>query len=71
MCFELRHINIPKSVKTIGHHAFMNCDKLERITLSENIKRIGTFAFSGCDNLIIECKRDAVLDALEAFGDNK
>lgn len=49
----------------------MNCDKLERITLSENIKRIGTFAFSGCDNLIIECKRDAVLDALEAFGDNK
>ncbi len=49
--YALRSISIPITVKTIGDHAFSNCDGLISITFPISIKRIYTRAFEDCDGL--------------------
>lgn len=48
---SIKSIEIPDSVKTIGHAAFKDCDFLENIHISENIEHIGAEVFSNCKNL--------------------
>lgn len=49
--FNIRHIEIPKSVKYIGSKAFYNFPNLQIVDLSEGLIEIGYKAFSYCKNL--------------------
>lgn len=54
-CNNLKSIQIPSSVTTIGYYAFKNCSNLKSITLSDNITKIYPFAFnsSGLESINI------------------
>ena len=43
--------NIPSSVTSIGHDAFLDCRSLTSINIPSSVTSIGTFAFSGCSAL--------------------
>lgn len=42
---------IPEGVTSIGHDAFMSCEKLTEIAISDGVTSIGTAAFYSCDKL--------------------
>ncbi len=44
-------VNIPNSVESIGHGAFMGCKKLVVVNLGDNVTDIGNCAFISCENL--------------------
>lgn len=50
-CSLLGAINIPDSIRTIGHSAFCRCYALRSILLPESIKEIGTSVFWFCNQL--------------------
>ena len=43
--------NIPKSVKSIGKYAFLNCHSLTSINIPDSVTSIGNNTFNGCDSL--------------------
>ena len=54
LCYEMRgltDINVPKSVKTIGVHAFDGCNELVNLTLGNGLQDIADYAFAGCKRL--------------------
>lgn len=53
-CKELKAVNLPSSVASIGNEAFSNCDALESLTLPTSLESIGNSAFeySGIAELI-------------------
>lgn len=60
-------VELPETVKSIGAHAFANCNKLASITVPEGVKKIGEGAFEGCSLLetvifnaisVEECERN-------------
>ena len=55
-CGDLKTVNVPASVKSIGYGAFRNCFSLDSIDMPE-VNSIGKEAFWGCFNL----KGDLVL----------
>lgn len=57
---------IPKSIKAIGIHAFLQCFNLESVTFSEGLKVIEGGAFSNCEKL-----KDVILpSSLEHLGNS-
>ena len=48
---NLRTVNIPESIHTIGANAFSSCSSLNYITISKNVTSIGSNAFADCHNL--------------------
>ena len=51
-CSLLGAINIPDSIRTIGHSAFCRCKNLESITFKRNeLKKVGYDVFKECDKL--------------------
>lgn len=48
---SLLSVNIPDSVKTIGHASFMRCVSLKSISLPDSITEIGVGVFSECKSL--------------------
>lgn len=48
---NITEIHIPASVKTIEHHAFINCKRLKSVEFSEGLELICSDAFFGCSNL--------------------
>lgn len=50
-CKQLKHIDLPTGLKTIGEYAFKSTG-LESIELPDSIEYIGEEAFSNCDDLV-------------------
>lgn len=49
-CAALKEVRIPYC-RSVGAHAFENCNSLETVTFSEDVISIGAYAFSNCSNL--------------------
>lgn len=45
---QIKSINIPSNVTSIGEYAFYNCSQLTNITISANVTTIEKYAFSEC-----------------------
>ena len=50
-CDYLKHINLPKGLKTIGNYAFDDCKAITKIELPESLKIIDKEAFNNCSSL--------------------
>ena len=50
-CWNLQEVNIPSSVKTIGHDAFDRCVSLKKIELPDGLETIEWEAFCSCDSV--------------------
>lgn len=50
-CGSLREINLPESLKIMGHHCFYACTSLEKIVLPGSLEEIGMGCFCGCVEL--------------------
>ena len=69
ICFgmkNLKSINIPLNVTTIGTRAFYDCTSLESVTLGDKLKSIGDEAFYRCSSL----KNIEIPSNVERFGFN-
>lgn len=44
-CWQLKEINIPGNIESIGSHAFYGCRCLNQVILHEGLKHIGKYAF--------------------------
>ncbi|MCM1499134.1 MAG: leucine-rich repeat protein, partial [Clostridium sp.] len=57
LCYNsyITNVEIPESVKKIGHYAFSGCSKLEKAIIYPWVTEgnIGASAFNGCENLTI------------------
>ena len=51
---DLEKIIIPKSVITVGEHAFQSCNVLSSVTFEEGsqLESIGSYAFANCSSLV-------------------
>jgi len=47
-CSNLRSVEIPESVTTLGNETFLGCKSLEHITIPPGVTSIGLSCFSGC-----------------------
>ena len=51
-CFELTQIDLPKSLKSIGHNAFAYTGLVEvDLSVCPNLKNVGAYAFAYCEQL--------------------
>lgn len=50
-CQTLKHIDIPDTVRKIGHHCFYACSSLENIIIPDSVTDIGMGCFCGCSSL--------------------
>lgn len=48
---NIRSVNIPQGVTSIGNHAFEECFALEEVTIPQSVTSIGLIAFGGCCKL--------------------
>ncbi len=48
---SLEEVEFSKSVKTIGRHAFAECENLKKLVIPGNVTNINSYAFSGCKSL--------------------
>ena len=48
---SLEKIEIPKMLKSVGHEAFMHCQRLEEVNFHEKLEVIGLRAFQTCVRL--------------------
>ena len=48
---DYNKIKVPSGVKTIGRHAFADCQGIEKITLPDSVLYIEDYAFSWCTNV--------------------
>lgn len=51
---NIKNLDIPQGVETIGDEVFSNCNNLESITIPKSVKKIG-------DNLFYKCKNKVVI----------
>ena len=47
----IKKIDLPHSVREIGHYAFNYCSELEEIYIPQSCKKIGLYAFNECKSL--------------------
>ena len=48
---EITNVILPRTITTIGNHAFYHCEKLESLSLPKSLVKIGFQALSYCKNL--------------------
>ena len=48
---EIKQLNIPETVTSIGICAFYGCRGLTSVVIPKNVKKIGMYAFYGCNSL--------------------
>lgn len=51
LCENLKNIEVPSTVKSIGYGAFSSCCSIESISLPNGLESIGGIAFYGCNAL--------------------
>lgn len=51
-CYHLTKVNLPDTLKNIGHSAFKGCAELAEIKIPVGTTNIGDHAFSGCKMLV-------------------
>ena len=69
---DLKHVDIPDSVGTIGAMAFCGCTKLLEVTAPESVQKIEPLAFTGCKSLKkIEVLNQKVNIATNLLGSEK
>ena len=56
---NIRSVDIPQGVTSIGNHAFEECFALEEVTIPQSVTSIGDSAFAGCHNLDSVTIKDA------------
>ncbi len=56
--YEVKEINLPKSLREIGDYGFAHCENLEKLNLPQSIVKLGesAFLFIGVDELVIPDK---------------
>lgn len=65
---KVKHIELPKSLKTIGRCAFIGCKALETIEIPNGVREIGVDAFDDCKSLnTIEIPKSVVYIEDECF----
>ena len=64
-CKNLKEINIPSSVTSIGDEAFSGCSNLQEITLPSGVTSIGNSTFWSCSNL----RKIALPPSITSIGD--
>ena len=50
-CYNLKKINFPETLETIGLYCFAECTLLNNITIPDNVQELGDFSFCGCTSL--------------------
>ncbi len=62
-CISLTHLELPKSITTIGDSAFEKTSLIGDIVLSEKVNTVGSRAFFGCRNIdsVTVLNKDCVL----------
>ena len=55
-CYDLTHVTLPDSIRSIGVGAFWCCNSLEALEMPDTIERIEKDAFWGCRNLTISVR---------------
>ena len=48
ICRNIRSVDIPQGVTSIGDHAFQECYTLEEVTIPQSVTSIGDVAFGSC-----------------------
>ncbi len=51
-CYNLKTVELPKTITAVATSMFSNCDSLEKIVLPDNVQTIESNAFESCDKLI-------------------
>lgn len=64
-CTNLKYINIPKTLRSIGTSAFEGCASLELMLLPEGIRTIGNCAFYNCSSLADVSIPDSIMNVGE------
>ena len=59
-------VELPDTVKKIGHGAFYNCESLESVTMTGSVEEIEGSAFWGCTNLK-DCELQTGLKAIGTY----
>ena len=65
-CGNIKTINLPDSVTSIGEDAFSWCSSLTSITIPNSVESIGEDAFSGCSSLT----SITIPDGVESIGED-
>ena len=50
-CSSINRVQLPQSLKTVGHKAFYKCTGITQITVPDGVVSIGCYAFAKCENL--------------------
>ncbi len=48
---KIKSVKLPKSITTIGDHAFRDLINAEKIDLPSDLQKIGSYSFAGCSSL--------------------
>ncbi|MBR4730759.1 MAG: leucine-rich repeat protein [Prevotella sp.] len=57
---EIKELNIPSSIKSIGSHAFEGCSGLTSVTIPNSVTKIEDFTFHDCSGLTSVTLSDSV-----------
>ena len=67
---NIRSVDIPQGVTSIGNHAFEECFALEEVTIPQSVTSIGLIAFGGCCKLTTLSLGENVETNIETIGDD-
>lgn len=64
---NIRYINIPEGVKSVGDRAFSSCYKLKDAVLPSSLVNLGKDTFSGCNEIVSISISDQITDIPDFF----
>jgi uncharacterized repeat protein (TIGR02543 family) len=62
LCFTIKNLTIPNSIKSIGNSAFWDCLGLSSLTIPDSVISIGSCAFYSCNGLKTVTIPDSVVN---------
>ena len=70
-CKNLRRVELPQNLISVGEYEFQFCDKLEYIYIPKSVEEIGELSFVGCDRLKEVVMTKEVADKFWYISDKK